>query len=82
MVINKTVFTSLEAMVEFSGEKIQSQRSSKTLSTYVNLYSSERSIKRPFLLLRLQITLKRYAKNVKPNLLQSRHSGNFESRNL
>ena len=80
-VINKIVFTSPEAMVAFSGENVKSQRSSKTLLTYVKLYSFERSMKRPFLLLRLQITLKRYAKNVKSNLLQSRHSANFESRN-
>ena len=33
------------------------------------------------LFLRLQITLKRYAKSAKPNLLQSRHSANFESLN-
>ena len=65
----------------FLGKKIKSQRSSKTLLTYINLYSLERSMKRPFLLLRLQITLKRSAKNVKSNLLQSRHSANFESRN-
>ena len=68
-------------MVEFSGEKIKSQPSSKTRLTYVNLYSSERSMKRPLLFLRLQITLKRYAKNVEPNLSQSRHLANFESRN-
>ena len=55
-VINKIVFTLPEAMVEFSGKKIKSQRSSKTLLTYVNLYSFERSMERAFLLLRLQIT--------------------------
>ena len=56
-------------------------RWSKTLFTYANLYSLERSMKRPLLLLRLQITLKRYAKNVKSDLLQSRYSANFDSRN-
>ena len=81
MVINKIVFTSPEAMVEFSGEKVKSQPSSKTLFAYINLYSSERSMKRPLLFLRLQITLKCYAKNAKPNLLQSRLSANFESCN-
>ena len=81
-VIKKIVFTSPEAMVEFSGGKIKSRPLSKTLLTYVNLYSSERSRERPLLFLRLQITLKRYAKNVKPNLSQSKLSANFESRNL
>ena len=38
-VINKIVFTSPEAMVEFSWEQIKSQRKSKTLLTYVNLSS-------------------------------------------
>ena len=39
----KIVFTSPEAM-EFSREKIKPQRSSKTLLTYVNVYSFGRSI--------------------------------------
>ena len=72
-VINKIVFTSPEAMAEFSGGKKKSQPSSKTLLTYVNLYSSERSMKRPLLFLQLQITLKRYTKKVKPNLFESRN---------
>ena len=46
-----------------------------------NLYLLARSEKRPFVLLRLQMTLKRYARNVRSNLLQSRHSASFESRN-
>ena len=45
-VINKIVFTSPEAMVEFSGEKVKSQPSLKTLLTYVNLYSYDRLIKK------------------------------------
>ena len=42
-VMNKIVFTSLEAMVEFSGKKLKPKRLSKTPLTYVNLYSFERS---------------------------------------
>ena len=67
-VINKIVFTSIEAMVEFSGKKLKPKRLSKTPLTYVNLYSFERS--RYFFVgrnnyLRLQVTLNsRYAKIV------------------
>ena len=42
-VINKIVFTSPEAMVEFSGCSSKTWCSSKTLLTYVNLYLFERS---------------------------------------
>ena len=42
-VINKIVFTLLEAMVEFSWKKLKPQYLSKILLTYVNMYSFERS---------------------------------------
>ena len=50
MEINKILFTSPEAMVEFSGEKIKPPRSSKPFEHIANIYSFERSIMRPFLL--------------------------------
>ena len=46
-VINKIVFASQEAMVEFSEEKIKPRQN---FLTYSNIYSSERSIMKPFLL--------------------------------
>ena len=70
MVINKIVFTSPEAIVEFSRVKINARRSSKPFE-HIQIISSVRSIIRPFLLrarqasLRLLITQPRYAKNVK-----------------
>ena len=45
--INEIVFTSPEAMVEFSGGKIKPWRSSKP---FEHIYLSEKSIIRPFLL--------------------------------
>ena len=48
--INKIVFTSPEAMVEFSGEKIKPRRSSKPFEHHANIYSSVRLVIRPFLL--------------------------------
>ena len=58
-VINKIVFTSPEAMEEFSGGK------KLKLLTSVNLYSFERSRNFFHKIIRLQVTLQpRYAKNV------------------
>ena len=62
MVINKIVFTSPEAMVEFSGRKIKPRRSSKPfehMQTYILLRATGKQN------LRLPITQPRHAKNVK-----------------
>ena len=64
-VINKIVFTSPEAMVEFSGKK---NITSALVKTFANIYSFERSILLRATVnknLRLPITQPRYAKNVK-----------------
>ena len=50
----KIVYSSPEAMVEFSGKELKPKRLSKTPLTYVNLYSFERS--RYFLVGRKQIS--------------------------
>ena len=42
--IKKIVFSSPEAMVEFSGEKNKTKAFVKTLRTYANIYSSQRSM--------------------------------------
>ena len=60
-VINKIVFTSPEAMVEFSGKK---NITSALVKTFANIYSFERSMQ-VNKNLRLPITQPRYAKNVK-----------------
>ena len=66
-VINKIVFTSPEAMVEFSGEKwnLGARQNPLNISKYIFVWKV--NYIRPFLLtsLRLQITQPRYAKNVK-----------------
>ena len=51
MVINKIVFTSPEARVEFSGEKIKPRHWPKPFEPIqIIIYSSEGSVIRPFLL--------------------------------
>ena len=69
MVINKIVFTSPEAMVEFSGENIKPWRSSKPfeLNKFIwkvsyDTFSPSSQVNKSLI---LQITQPRYAKNVK-----------------
>ena len=64
-VINKIVFTSPEAMVEFSGKKKYNLGTRQNLQIYIRLkgqFSFELQVNKN---LRLPITQPRYAKNVK-----------------
>ena len=67
MVINKIVFTSPEAMVEFSGKKIKPRHLSKPfehIQIYIRL-KGQSPWSKVNKSLRLQIMQPRYAKNVK-----------------